>query len=70
MRIQESNIKTLMAKQGIKTQIELARLCNLNHVNLNRLIKGRRESLSGVTINKLCEVLDAQPGDFLYFKKD
>ena len=68
VRIRESSLETLMERRGIKTQVELAQLCDLNHISLNRLIKGRRKNVSGGTIDKLCEVLDAQPGDFLYYE--
>jgi len=59
-----------MARRGIMTQVELARLCGMNHISLNTLIKGRRKSVSGATIEKLCKVLNAQPGDFLYYEPE
>ena len=68
MLIRESRIKVLMEKEGIGTQTELARRCNMGVVSLNRLIKGRRKSIGGATIEKLCQVLNAQPGDFLYYE--
>ena len=68
VRIRESSIRTLMARKGIKTQIELAKLCDMNHISLNTLIKGRRKTISGTTIDRLCEILEAQPGDFLFYE--
>jgi len=53
---------------GDGEKFELAQLCGMNHISLNRLIKGRRKNVSGGTIDKLCEVLEAQPGDFLYYE--
>lgn len=70
MKIRKSSLDELMEKCGIKTQIELAELCNMHPVSLNRLIKGKRRNISGSTMNKLCSVLRAQPGDFLYYEEE
>jgi len=70
VRIRESRIKVLMEKEGIKSQAELARRCSMRVVSLNRLIRGHRTSIGGSTINQLCRVLNAQPGDFLYYEPE
>ncbi len=70
MRIRESRIKNLMEKEGIKSQAELSRRCGMEPQSLNRAIKGRQKSIGGTTIDKLCRILNAQPGDFLYYEPD
>ena len=70
VRIRESRIKVLMEKEGIKTQTELARLCDMGVVSLNRAIRGRQKNVGSSTVDKLCRVLNAQPGDFLYYEAE
>ena len=70
VRIRESRIKTLMEKEGIRSQAELARRCNMGVVSLNRAIKGRQKNVGSSTVDKLCQVLNAQPGDFLYYEPE
>lgn len=70
LNIDEKKLKLLMKRSGIKTQTELARRTGLARESLNRLIKNRRRSMDGETINRLCGVLNAQPGEFLYYTPD
>ena len=70
VRIRESRLKILMEKEGIKSQAELSRRCDMEPQSLNRAIKGRQKSIGGTTIDKLCRILNAQPGDFLYYEPD
>jgi len=37
--------------------------------SLNKVLKGR-QSPGSATIDKLCEILGAQPGDFLFHESD
>ena len=66
--IRESRIKVLMEKEGIRSQAELARRCGMKPQGLNRAIKGRQKHVGGSVIDRLCQILNAQPGDFLYYE--
>lgn len=67
MKIDEQKIKALMERRGISSQVELARRCKLNYVALNRAIRGKQSYfVSSGTVVRLCQVLQAQPGEFLY----
>lgn len=70
MHIHQERLKKLMERSGIKTQAELARRCGINRVSLNRLIRHHRGGINSSTIDSLCGVLNAQPGDFLYYTPD
>jgi transcriptional regulator with XRE-family HTH domain len=69
LRIRESSIEVLMKRAQIRTQTELASLCDMRVQSLNKVLKGR-QSPGSATIDKLCEVLGAQPGDFLFHESD
>jgi len=70
LKFRESSIKTLMARQGIRTQAELAKRLETTPQALNRLLRNRRPGFTSVTLDRLCDVLDAEPGDFLYFERE
>ena len=66
------NIKSLhalSARVGIKSQAELARQAGLTPQQLNKNIKGHVIA-NLATIDRLCGVLDCQPGAFLEYKAD
>ena len=66
------NIKSLhalSARVGIKSQAELARQAGMSPQQLNRNLKGHKAA-NLATIDRLCGVLDCQPGAFLEYKPD
>jgi transcriptional regulator with XRE-family HTH domain len=69
LRIRESSIDVLMKRVDIPSRSELARRCGMLPQSLNRYLKNR-QSPGSATVDKLCEVLGAQPGDFLFHEPD
>jgi len=69
MQLRENVIVGLMNAAGIKSKAELARRCGMKPQSLNRLLKNKvRPGM--VAVEKLCNVLDAQPGAFLVYEPD
>ncbi|MBT4502001.1 MAG: helix-turn-helix transcriptional regulator [Gemmatimonadetes bacterium] len=62
-------MRILAKRAQIRTQTELASLCDMRVQSLNKVLKGR-QSPGSATIDKLCEILGAQPGDFLFHESD
>jgi DNA-binding Xre family transcriptional regulator len=69
LKIRESSIIGLMAKVEIASKAELARRCNMKPQSLSSYVKNKRRASAGM-IERFCEVLDAQPGDFIYYEAD
>jgi len=67
--VERTHLRTLAKRAQIRTQTELASLCDMRVQSLNKVLKGR-QSPGSATIDKLCEVLGAQPGDFLFHEPD
>lgn len=63
------NIDVMLAKRKMSVT-QLAEKVGLSLVNISILKNGRAKGLRFVTLNKICEVLDCQPGDLLEYKKD
>lgn len=64
-----SNIDVMMAKRKIRLN-ELANLLDITEANASNLKNGKIKALKISTLNKLCEILDCQPGDILEYVKD
>ena len=52
------------------SQDDLARLMGQSRTHIQNLERGRSKSFTVDTLNKLCEVLECQPGDFLQWTPD
>lgn len=63
------NLDVVMAKRKISSG-ELAEKLELTPANLSILKTGKAKAIRFSTLNKLCEVLDCQPGDILEFEKE
>ena len=64
-----TSLHALSARAGIKSQAELARRAGMSPQQLNRNIKGHKVA-NLATINRLCGVLECQPGAFLEYRPD
>ncbi len=64
-----TSLHALSARAGIKSQAELARRAGLTPQQLNKNIKGH-VAANLATIDRLCGVLDCQPGAFLEYRSD
>lgn len=49
---------------------ELAQKVGITSANLSILKTGKAHGVRFDTLNKICEVLDCQPGDLLKYKKE
>jgi len=63
------NLDVMMAKRKISSG-ELAKRIDITQANLSILKTGKAKAIRFSTLQKLCEVLDCQPGDILEFRKD
>ena len=62
----EIHIEQLLKAYG-RTFYWLAKETGISHTTLWRLKKGKALGINFVTLEKLCETLDCQPGDMLMF---
>ena len=60
------NLDVMMAKRKIGLA-DLADKIDLTQANLSILKNGRGKAIRFSTLNRLCKVLDCQPGDILEF---
>lgn len=62
--ISTKSLSALCARKEIKSHAELARLAKLQPVVLSRVVNGK-SSPTMRTIDKICNVLECQPGAIL-----
>ena len=60
------NLDILLVKQKISLT-ELAKAVNLSLTNLSMLKNGKVRGMRFETLEKICKVLDCQPGDLLEY---
>lgn len=63
------NLDVMMAKRKISSN-ELAEAIDITPANLSVLKTGKAKAIRFSTLDKLCDVLDCQPGDILEFSDD
>ena len=63
------NLDVMMAKRKIGLA-ELAERIDLTQSNLSILKNGRGKAVRFETLNRLCKVLECQPGDILEYMED
>lgn len=63
------NLDLMLVKRKMKSKT-LAALIGLSEQNLSLLKSGKVKGVRFSTLNKICEVLDCQPGDILAFEQD
>lgn len=63
------NLDVMMAKRKISSQ-ELAEKIGITQANLSILKTGKGRAIRFSTLEKICEVLNCNPGDILDYKKD
>jgi len=62
------NLDLMMAKRKMSLT-ELSEKVGITLANLSVLKQGHARAVRFTTLEKICEVLDCQPGDLLEFKK-
>lgn len=63
------NLDVMMAKRKISSG-DLAEKIEITPANLSVLKTGKAKAVRFSTLEKLCEVLDCQPGDILEYKSE
>ena len=63
------NLDVMMAKRKISLT-ELAEKVGITQANLSILKTEKAKAIRFSTLNKICEVLECQPGDILEFAKE
>jgi putative transcriptional regulator len=62
------NLDVMMAKRKISSN-ELAEKVGITAANLSILKTGKAKAVRFSTLDKICEVLECQPGDILEYEK-
>ena len=62
-------LDVVMAKNKIRSK-ELAAILGITEANLSLLKNGKVKGVKMATLDKLCALLDCQPGDLLEYQKD
>lgn len=62
------NLDVMLARRKMKLN-DLADLVGITPQNLSVLKTGKARAIRFTTLEKLCDVLDCQPGDILEFDK-
>ncbi|MBO5562040.1 MAG: helix-turn-helix transcriptional regulator [Firmicutes bacterium] len=63
------NLDVMMAKRKISSN-ELAEKVGITPANLSILKTGKAKAIRFSTLDKVCEVLECQPGDILEYKNE
>ncbi|EJO5349136.1 helix-turn-helix transcriptional regulator [Clostridium botulinum] len=63
------NLDVVMAKRKISLK-DLAKQVHITNANLSILKNNKAKAIRFSTLNKLCKVLDCQPGDILEYVED
>jgi putative transcriptional regulator len=63
------NLDVMMAKRKINLT-ELAEKLGITLANLSILKTGKSKGVRFLTLNRICEILECQPGDILEYRKD
>jgi putative transcriptional regulator len=62
-------LDVMMAKRHITTT-QLANLVGITPANISILKTGKAKAVRFSTLAKICQVLDCQPGDILYYAEE
>ncbi len=63
------NLDVMMAKRKMSSQ-ELAQRIDITTANLSILKTGKAKAIRFSTLEKICQVLECQPGDILEYQKE
>ena len=63
------NLDVMMAKRKVSLT-ELSEKLGITMANVSILKNGHAKGIRFETLNKICEILDCQPGDILEYRKD
>lgn len=63
------HIDVMLAKRKMSVT-ELSERVGITMANISILKNGKAKAIKLETLNKICEVLECQPGDILEYKRD
>lgn len=63
------NLDVMLAKRKMRSR-ELSEKIGITEQNVSLLKSGKVRGMRFETLEKLCEVLDCQPGDILEFRRE
>lgn len=63
------NLDVVLAKRKMSVT-ELSQKVGITMANVSILKNGKAKAIRFSTLEKICEVLECQPGDILYYSKD
>lgn len=63
------NLGVVMEKRGFSSK-ELAKEIGITPANLSILKTGKAKGIRFATLNKLCQILNCQPGDILSYDQN
>ena len=63
------NLDVMLARRKMRSK-ELSELVGITEQNISLLKSGKVRGVRFDTMEKICEVLDCQPGDILEFRKE
>jgi putative transcriptional regulator len=63
------NLDVMMARRKMRSK-ELAEAIDITEANLSLLKSGKVKGVRFSTLDRICAVLDCQPGDILEFRRD
>jgi putative transcriptional regulator len=61
------NLDVMLARRKMRSK-ELAEAIDITEANLSLLKSGKVKGVRFATLEKICEILECQPGDLLEFK--
>ena len=61
------NLDVMLARRKMRSK-ELAEAIDITEANLSLLKSGKVKGVRFATLEKICEILDCQPGDLLEYK--
>lgn len=63
------NLDVMLARRKMRSK-ELAEAIDITEANLSLLKSGKVKGVRFATLEKICEILDCQPGDLLEYRPD
>ena len=68
--IKTRSLKYFIKDAGFKTQATFADALGMDKVRVNKIINNKADGFNSKTLNKLCSILECQPGDILEYRPD
>lgn len=63
------NLDVMLAKKKISVT-QLSEMLNITMANVSILKTGKAKAIRFSTLEKICEILECQPGDILEYRKE